>query len=262
MGDVFYLLPDLFDSGLVLEVVVHCHAFYGACDLQGTSFDHGLNAVCGVELVMLSQIHVEIGVDLEIIKVLPLNPNIKIASLDRLDDQIYSLSALRPDNSLQRLYIDIALLEVWLCDEEGAFVIAAVDQLELPAQELVGVVDIALVYLTKVDRLARHLHLHILHLAQHLNIHLPAVLDLKGDWQIDGLLLKGIQHAIQSHLALGCNSKPVQHLFASHWIVKVQPPLVTLLIIKFIKVVKLQHVETMCVVEFELYWCFLRVFED
>lgn len=131
--------------------------------------------------MMLSQVHVEIWVDLEVIKVLPLNPNIKITSFDGFNDQIYPLRALRPDDSLQWLYIDIALLEVRVCDEEGAFVIAAVDQLQLPAEELVGVVNITLVDLTKVDRLTRHLHLHVLHLAQHLNIHLPAVLDLKGD---------------------------------------------------------------------------------
>lgn len=131
--------------------------------------------------MMLGLVHVEIWVGLEIIEILPLNPNIKVTSLDRLDDQIYPLSALRPDDSLQWLYADVALFEVRLCDEEGAFVVAAVDQLQLPAEELVGVVDVTLVYLTKVDRLPRHLHLHVLHLAQHLNIHLPAVLDLQGD---------------------------------------------------------------------------------
>lgn len=212
--------------------------------------------------MVLGQVHVEIGVGLEVIEVLPLYPHIEVASFDRFYDEVESLRSLGPDDSLQGLNIDIALLEVGLLDEEGAFVIAAVDQLEFPAEELVGVVDVALVDLAEVDRFARHLHPHVLHLPQHLNLHLPAVLDLEGDRQVDGLLLQGVQHAVQGHLALRPNGQPVQHLLPTHRVVKVQPPLVALLVIKLVEVVKLKHVEAVGVVELELHRRLLRVFED
>lgn len=211
---------------------------------------------------MLGQVHVEIRVSLEVVEVLPLYPNIEIASFDGFDDEVDPLRSLGPDDSLQRLYADIALFEVGLLDEEGAFVVAAVDQLQLPAEELVGVVDVALVDLAQVDRFAGHLHPHVLNLPQHLDLHLPAVPDLEGDRQVDGLLLQRVQHAVQGHLALSSNREPVQHLFATDRVVEVQPPLVALLVIELVEVVKLKDVEAVSVVQFELHWRLLWVLED
>ena len=211
---------------------------------------------------MLGELEVEIGVGFEIVEVLPLNPDVEVASLDGLDDQVDPLRALGPDDAVQGLNPDVALLEVGLLDEEGALVVAAVDQLQLPAEELVGVVDVALVDLAQVDQLAGHLHPHVLHLAQHLHLHRPPVLDLQSYRQVDRLLLQRVEHAVQRHLALRRHSEPLQHLLTTHRVVEIQPPLVALLVLELVEVVELQHVEAVRVVQLKLHWRLLRVLED
>lgn len=104
--------------------------------------------------MICSQVHVKIGVGFEIVEVLPLYLDVEVASFDGFDDQIDSLSALGPDDSVQRFDLDVALFEVWLEDEKGALVVAAVDELKLSAEEFVGIVEVALVDFAEVDELS------------------------------------------------------------------------------------------------------------
>lgn len=85
---------------------------------------------------------------------------------------------------------------------------------------------------------------------------------LQSDRQINRLLLQCVENAVQRHLALRCHCEPVQHLFPIHRVIDVQSALVTIFILKFIEVIELEHVETVCVVQSKLHWCLLRVLED
>lgn len=78
---------------------------------------------------MFSEVHIEIGVGLEVVKVLPPYLDVKVTSFDGFDDQIDPLCAFWSDDSVQRFNLDVALFEVWLLDVEGAFMVAAIDEL-------------------------------------------------------------------------------------------------------------------------------------
>lgn len=78
-------------------------------------------------------------------------PEIEVASLDGFNDKIDPLLPLGGDHTFQGLYPYLALFKIGRGDFEGGVMIASIDQLQFPAEEFIGVVDIALVDLTQVD---------------------------------------------------------------------------------------------------------------
>jgi hypothetical protein len=134
---------------------------------------------------LFCEIHIEIGVGLEIIEETPLDPEIEISSFDGFEYEIEPLRCLGLDDSPQGFDPDVALFEVGRGDFEGAVVVALVDELQFPAEELVGVVDVALVDLPQVDGGAGEFHRHVLHLAHHAHLPPPSVQDLHLQGKID-----------------------------------------------------------------------------
>ena len=176
---------------------------------------------------------------LEIIKIVPWELKVKITSFDRLYQEIKSLKRMFLNNSLKRSNFDITLIKRWVRNLKSTVMVSFIYDSQFFWQKFVWVVNIPLIYLSHIYLLSIQTHSDILNLSYNLNWSLFTIFNLKKYFNIHLFFSHYVEAALKSHLALSINQKRFCHLQTISRVINVEFFLITKLIFKLIKVIKI-----------------------